>query len=570
MRFVFSLLAVLEGSAASITSTGFTLKLNDISYYAPPRIVTTITIQDVNHSFTPGKFAGVTVITTDNPGFGLAELSAVKKNYTQGDDVWQGEFSEIIYLQYTGTGKFAPNLVNTTTVIFKIRNSTSTIPSGPYFLSSDGSLYEAHRLYSDFIGAFSETVTSNRDGTFSVLPANVWGQSLAVAVPSRLYYTKTAAKPLAGIRIGIKDIFDISGLRTSNGNRAWYHLYPPANATALAVQNLIDAGAIVVGKTKTSQFANGAQATSDWVDYHSPFNPRSDGYQDTSSSSAGSGAAVAAYPWLDLGLGSDTGGSIRGPAHSQGIYGNRPSYGLVSLRHVMPLAPQLDTAGLLARDPLLWSTAAKALYGLKDDSKKKYPTEILTIEYPEYATSEANAKLIDFLDILVNFLLADRIVFSISESWARAKPRAPPLQALLNKTYSTIISKEQIKNVRRPFFRDYAAAYDGRWPFVDPTSQTRWASGARSSSTIEEAVANKTIFMHWIQSEILVSHKDTCSDKILVSVRKKMTPWYRNDYLKPPNAPSGFFTQYISPLSEVPDVVVPSMLYFAVVDQDTC
>jgi len=78
---------------------------------------------------------------------------------------------------------------------------------------------------------------------------------------------------------------DIKGLRTSNGNRAWYWLYPPANATAPPVQNLIDAGAIIVGKMITSQFANGETATADWVDYHEAFNPRGDGYQDTSSSS---------------------------------------------------------------------------------------------------------------------------------------------------------------------------------------------------------------------------------------------------------------------------------------------
>lgn len=148
---------------------------------------------------------------------------------------------------------------------------------------------------------------------------------MAVAVPSRLYYTVTADKPLAGLRLGVKDIYDIDGLKTSNGNRAWYHLYPAANSTAPAVQNLIDAGAVVVGKMKTSQFAVGETATADWVDYHAPFNPRGEGYQDPSSSSAGPAAGIASYPWLDISLGSDTGGSIRSPSQYQGIFGNRPS-----------------------------------------------------------------------------------------------------------------------------------------------------------------------------------------------------------------------------------------------------
>ena len=105
----------------------------------------------------------------------------------------------------------------------------------------------------------------------------------------------------------MKDIYDLKGLRTSNGNRAWYHLYPPAENTAFPVQKLIDAGAIIVGKMITSQFANGETATADWVDYHAPFNPRGDGYQDASSSSAGAGAGEGAYDWLDISLGSDTG-----------------------------------------------------------------------------------------------------------------------------------------------------------------------------------------------------------------------------------------------------------------------
>lgn len=169
-------------------------------------------------------------------------------------------------------------------------DAANAIPEGPYFITSSGELHQPWRLYSDVMGAFSESTIPNADGSFSVLPANVQGQSLAVAVPSRLSYTKTPEKPLAGVRLGVKDIYDVAGMKTGNGNRAWYHFYPEANETALAVQRMIDAGAIVVGKMKTSQFANGERATADWVDYLAPFNPRGDGYQQPSSSSSGPGA----------------------------------------------------------------------------------------------------------------------------------------------------------------------------------------------------------------------------------------------------------------------------------------
>ena len=230
--------------------------------------------------------------------------------------------------------------------------SKPPLPSGPYFISPNGDLFQSYRLYGDISGAFTQPLApaavAVEGGSYVALPVTVPGiDSPGVAVPSRLYYTKTAEKPLAGVRTAIKDIYDVAGVRTSDGNRAYYGLYPPRTKNALTVQRLIDAGAVLVGKIETSQFANGEQATADWVDYHSPFNPRGDGYQDPSSSSSGAGSAIASYPWLDLALGSDTGGSIRGPSQVSGVYGNRPSHGLVPLTGVMPLAPELDTAGFL-------------------------------------------------------------------------------------------------------------------------------------------------------------------------------------------------------------------------------
>ena len=266
----------------------------------------------------------------------------------------------VIFIQYNSSAP-SLNYIFNKTVIITGSNQTSTvsvlhssssapIPPGPYFLTSGGALYQPYRLYADISGSFTQPLipAPGAPDVFSALPATVPGiDSPGVAVPSRLYYTKTAEKPLAGIRTGIKDIYDIAGVKTSDGNRAYYGLYPPRTINAVPVQRLIDAGAILVGKMKTSQFANGETATDDWVDYHAPFNPRGDGYQDPSSSSSGPGSGAGSYPWLDLTLGSDTGGSIRGPSQVQGLFGNRPSHGLVPLTHVMPLAPELDTAGFL-------------------------------------------------------------------------------------------------------------------------------------------------------------------------------------------------------------------------------
>lgn len=335
------------------------------------------------------------------------------------------------------------------------------------------------------------------DGSYSVLPANIPGQQLAVAVPSRLYFTKTADKPLAGVRLGVKDIYDVAGVRTSNGNRAWYHLYPPATENAHPIQRLVDAGAIIVGKMKTSQFANGEEATADWVDYHSPFDPRGDGYQDPSSSSSGPGAGAGSYSWLDLTIGSDTGGSIRGPSEVQGLYGNRPSHNLVTLEGVMPLAPELDTAGFLTRDPFVWAEASKVLYGDNITISHSYPNQIKLYSFPANVSELGDELLLNFAANVTAFLGANATEYDIVADWNDTYPAnaTQSIQDFLELTYPIIVAQEQAKLVRDPFYADYKAVHDGRLPFVDPAPLVRWAFGdSYPSSTLNQADYNRTIF----------------------------------------------------------------------------
>lgn len=281
-------------SAFSFAPTGQTVDLDGISYYLPADPVTTIGTYGPLHKKAHGSggLTPLTVVTTSGPGY--SDISALISNFTAVDDVFAAGFLEAVYIQYSGSKPYGHHgwgngfggkglgLNGTDAVYSSYVTNGTAIPQGPYFMSSSGAVYEAWRLYSDFQGAFTETLIPASDGvSYSVLPANVPGQSLAVAVPSRLYYTRTAEQPLAGVRLGVKDIYDVAGVRTGDGNRAWYHLYPPATANALSIQRLVDAGAVIVGKMKTSQFANGEEATADWVDYHSPFNPRGDGCKST-------------------------------------------------------------------------------------------------------------------------------------------------------------------------------------------------------------------------------------------------------------------------------------------------
>jgi aspartyl-tRNA(Asn)/glutamyl-tRNA(Gln) amidotransferase subunit A len=152
--------------------------------------------------------------------------------------------------------------------------------------------------------------------------------------------------PLHGVPIGVKDIFDTAGVRTTQGSSFYRDNVPTRDAEA--VRRLKEAGAVLIGKCNTHEFAAGSTTNNPW--YGATRNPwaldRAPG-----GSSGGSGAAVAAFLCPGA-TGTDTGGSIRGPAACCGIVGLKPTYGRVSIRGIYPNAVSLDHAGPLTRTAL--------------------------------------------------------------------------------------------------------------------------------------------------------------------------------------------------------------------------
>jgi Asp-tRNA(Asn)/Glu-tRNA(Gln) amidotransferase A subunit family amidase len=127
---------------------------------------------------------------------------------------------------------------------------------------------------------------------------------MSIAVPSRTGLLNESTKPLAGVRIAVKDIFDVKGIRRTACNRAYYAISTPAASTAPSIQILIDAGATIVGTTKLSSMISREEPT-EATDYQAPFKPRGGGYQSPAGSSSGSASAVASYKWLDIAIGTD-------------------------------------------------------------------------------------------------------------------------------------------------------------------------------------------------------------------------------------------------------------------------
>lgn len=149
--------------------------------------------------------------------------------------------------------------------------------------------------------------------------------------------------PLHGVPLGVKDLFDTAGVRTTYGSPAWERHIPARDATAVA--RLRAAGAVILGKHATHELAWGGRTDS--AHFGPTHNPHRRDHIP-GGSSGGSAASVVAGSSLGA-IGTDTAGSVRIPAALCGCVGFKPTRGRVSLAGAMPLAPSLDHVGALAR-----------------------------------------------------------------------------------------------------------------------------------------------------------------------------------------------------------------------------
>ncbi len=152
--------------------------------------------------------------------------------------------------------------------------------------------------------------------------------------------------PLVGMTFGSKDIFDVEGHVTGCGNPDWAASHPAATSHAPPVATLLNAGARLVGKTHTDELAYSLMGVNEH--YGTPVNTAAPD-RVPGGSSSGSVAATAAR-LVDIGLGSDTGGSVRMPASFCGVWGIRTSHGRFSLDRTMALATSYDALGWFTRD----------------------------------------------------------------------------------------------------------------------------------------------------------------------------------------------------------------------------
>jgi len=178
----------------------------------------------------------------------------------------------------------------------------------------------------------------------------------------RFTLTPTKSGPLDGLKFAVKDLIDVAGRVTGCGNPTWLATHTPATFNAICIDQLLAAGAMCIGKTITDEIAFSLLGENHF--YGTPLNPAAPD-RVPGGSSSGSASAVACG-LVDFALGTDTGGSVRIPASNCGIFGLRPSHGIISVAGVMPLSPTLDTVGIFARDVDVLERAAAVLLPIAD------------------------------------------------------------------------------------------------------------------------------------------------------------------------------------------------------------
>ena len=314
-------------------------------------------------------------------------------------------------------------------------------------------------------------------------------------------------------------------------------------------------------------------------DYIAPFNPRGDGYQKPSSSSSGSAAAVAGFPWLDFALGTDTGGSIRHPAGVNGIFGTRPTLGAVESTGFCA-SPLLDTVGVLARSATILQLVSKIMTTemmmnvVCPKTRMKYRLLLAagregdggdskwlpSSEGPEKA-AEAETRFDSFVKTVEHHLGVNHEVFNIDNLWRQTRPAGQPesLDEATGTIYQIVAYYTYLKDIMEPFIADYKAANNGRLPFVDPIVRRRqqWARQV-TPMQYEAATASLQMFARWVQDELFRT-----SDNQTIPIIMFPQTWGQPDYrdVHPDHNQdlfrSSFSSYSLSYCSGCPDFTIP-------------
>ena len=278
---------------------------------------------------------------------------------------------------------------------------------------------------------------------------------------------------LSGLTFTVKDMFDVKGYPTSAGSPTMLALSGIKQQTAPAVKEFLDAGAIFDGKVVTDELA--FSVIGDNLHFGAPINGAApDRYAGGSSSGSASSVSCGL---CDFSLGTDSGGSVRGPASQCGLFGIRPSFGRISLEGCAGLCPPYDTAGILAKDFDVFEKSTRVLIG-NDPIETKNTTQILI---PDDIYELFGEKVISEID---------SAIFVAEQLWGKAEHvKAAPFKLnVILKTYQRLQGREVWKH--------YGSFIEKYRPSLGPGVKERFEFAHQMSSldlTEEEEIAQETV-----------------------------------------------------------------------------
>ncbi|KAG6366059.1 hypothetical protein INS49_000235 [Diaporthe citri] len=372
--------------------------------------------------------------------------------------------------------------------------------------------------------------------------------------------TTSKAQQMSGLRIAVKDIFQIKGMPTSVCNKAYFDLYHdrPPPKTAACIELLTNMGAAIVGTTKLASFA-ATEEPVECVDYQAPWNPRADGYQSPAGSSSCSGAAIGAYDWLDIAIGSDTSGSGRRPGHWNGCIAMRPTHGVLPYEGYFPSFRRFDMPTFSGRDLVSCQRFARLWYGqtLNPFKKSGFPTVIYPTDYMSTITNKAQLAIIDdFVHDLETSLGIKHETVSFNELWSNCPPKAAggmSLEGYMKDVCRNSFFFDDYHNFES--FRDEYTQRYGKQPYVSPP--VRWQLHMSSKITRAErdvAVKKLDIYKDWFLDVVMQRGK---RDTLVLIPIENIAPRYRDYPPLPPFNPVGVPNLFLSPILGAPELTIP-------------
>ncbi|OAR02097.1 hypothetical protein LLEC1_06688 [Akanthomyces lecanii] len=505
----------------------FTAVIAGVNYLLHPEILGMIE-EDIN----PDAVLPVTLISTAE--LNSPNLDDFLKGLELFDDVYSSEFAFALVEKpganetKRAVGTRAASVAGKQTYTVQVTRSQSdgasassspfsNLPTGPYILHGK-ELHQAYRIYEDELGAFSAGIVSEKHDSFDQYvdlgDALTNGTLRPIAVPSRLYFPgPSIKKPLSGLRYAVPEDFDVAGLPTSLSSQNWTDVYPEAAAKhAEYLQLLLDQGAVIVGKTKDGQFAEGTA----WVDATAPINPRGDGKQPPGGAAAGAGSALSNYTWLGNTISQGAIDGTNPQAAAYGIFTLRATAGTASPKGVRPSSPKFQSTGLSGRSledlvhlvapsfKLLWEATAK-------------PKRIVYLtDFASLLSEKQKALMQEFVAAWEKALGVKADKMSLADAWAKNPPQGAGKQALSNYLGNATYDA---------FCYDFYHNYDefrsafktkfGKEPYTEPNVAQQWAIGAKVDG---KAAAKKLdVFTAWFSKNIAPTAADA-SDKAVIIV----------------------------------------------------